>query len=135
MTCKCASQHNGVHFFHIEWQSNRQKVVRTHCALNISTSKCARASKIMPKYNTKSTLQPQTAHTLACGTPISPIVIAVIIAGFLGAKLPQATRTRSQCPTLIFVRFSSTLYHFGHPSSWFKLSFRHIYGTGQQEDI
>ena len=36
-TSKCASRHNGVHFFHI----GTSKVVRTWCVLYIVTSKCA----------------------------------------------------------------------------------------------
>ena len=38
LTSKCASRHNGVHFFDI---STAKSVFRTWCALHILTSKCA----------------------------------------------------------------------------------------------
>ena len=41
LTSKCASHHNGVHFFDIGWPSDRQKVVRTPGVLPLFTSKCA----------------------------------------------------------------------------------------------
>ena len=45
LTPKCASCHNGVHFFDIESPSNRQKVVRTPGVLYILTSKGASRHK------------------------------------------------------------------------------------------
>ena len=41
LTWKCASRHNGLHFFDIEWPSDRPKVVRTPRVLTLFTSKCA----------------------------------------------------------------------------------------------
>ena len=41
LTSKCASRHNGVHFFDIDLPSNRQKVARTPGVLTLFTSKCA----------------------------------------------------------------------------------------------
>ena len=41
LTWKFASRHNRVHLFDMEALSNRQKVVRTWCALPLLTYKCA----------------------------------------------------------------------------------------------
>ena len=41
LTSKCASRHNGVHFFNTFSTSEPPKVARTWCALYILTSKCA----------------------------------------------------------------------------------------------
>ena len=41
LTSKCASRHNGVHFFNTFSTSQLPKVVRTWCALYILTWKCA----------------------------------------------------------------------------------------------
>ena len=41
LTSKCASRHNGVHFFDTFSTSERQKVVREWCVLYILTWKCA----------------------------------------------------------------------------------------------
>ena len=41
LTWKCASRHNGLHFFDIDWASDRPKVVRTWCVLALLTWKCA----------------------------------------------------------------------------------------------
>ena len=60
LTWKCASRHNRVHFFDIEWPSDRPKVVRTRRVLALFTWKCASCcngvhffhistSKIVPK--------------------------------------------------------------------------------------
>ena len=45
LTSKCASPHKGVHFFAIESPSNRQKVARTWCALQLFTATCAVATQ------------------------------------------------------------------------------------------
>ena len=43
-TSNRASRHNGVHFFDIEWQSNRQKIARTCGNFNILTQNVLRAT-------------------------------------------------------------------------------------------
>ena len=55
-TWKCASRHYGVHFFDIEWQSNRQKVARTCGNFNIfrqhvlrTTTACTFSTSQLPK--------------------------------------------------------------------------------------
>ena len=51
LTSKCASRHNGVHFFDIESPSNRQKVVRTPGVLCIFTWKCASRHNGVPFFH------------------------------------------------------------------------------------
>ena len=56
LTSKCVSRHNGVHFFDIKLQSNRQKVVRTLVFLTCSrpnvflaTTACTFSTSPLPK--------------------------------------------------------------------------------------
>ena len=78
LTSKCASRQNSVHFFDVEWQSNRQKVARARGSFNIFTQNVLRATtactfstpqlpKVAPSCGVLYIFTPDSTQKTECG--------------------------------------------------------------------